>query len=100
VDVRKEKLDIIINRLTYLQLNIKNRNLLNLNDINIYAENFYRDFLNKLGYSFKNTNYNKQNCAYIDLIDDTNKKAMQITAQNDNKKISKSIVTLKKKFSI
>ncbi|HFK5581698.1 TPA: SMEK domain-containing protein, partial [Elizabethkingia anophelis] len=62
-----------------------------LTDINIYAENFYRDFFNYLGYKFDNTNFIENNFAHIDLIDTTNKIAIQVTSQNDNKKIKEAI---------
>ncbi|MGB0838515.1 MAG: SMEK domain-containing protein [Chitinophagales bacterium] len=91
MDSRGQYMDNVIRRLSYLQTEITNRNTLNLTALNIHAENFYRDFFNLLGYSFTNTNFSKQNTAHIDLIDNTNKVAMQVTSQNDNEKISSAI---------
>lgn len=88
---REQNIKIITDRLTYLQLQVKNRNSLNLTDINIHAENFYRDFFNKMGYAFTNTNFDRQNAAHIDLIDKSQKIAIQVTSQNDNEKITGSI---------
>jgi hypothetical protein len=62
-----------------------------LTDINVYAENFYRAFFNLLGYEFENTNFYSNNFAHIDLIDNKNKLAIQVTSQNDNVKIQESI---------
>lgn len=91
MDERKIKFDLIKRRLAYLQTEVSNDNSLNLTDINIHAENFYRDFFNLLGYSFTNTNFEKQNAAHIDLVDESSKLVMQVTSQNDNKKIKESI---------
>jgi len=88
---REQNIKTIVDRLTYLQLQVKNRNSLNLTDINIHSENFFRDLYNLLGYSFNNTNFDKQNAAHIDLIDSTNKTAIQVTSQNDNEKIFEAI---------
>ena len=44
--LREQNMNVISSRLTYLQIMIKNRNSLNLTDINIHAENFYRDLFN------------------------------------------------------
>lgn len=91
MDLRKEKLDLIARRLNYLKVQIIHANSLNLTDINIHAENFYRDFYNLMGYSFDNVNFDSQNFANIDLIDSKNKIAIQITSQNDNNKIKEAI---------
>lgn len=78
-------------RLAYLKAEVETFNSLNLTDINVYAENFYRDFFNLLGYEFDNTNSYSNNFAHIDLIDTKNKIAIQVTSQNDNVKIKDSI---------
>lgn len=78
-------------RLAYLKAEVEIFNSLNLTDINVYAENFYRDFFNLLGYEFDNTNFYSNNFAHIDLIDTKNKIAIQVTSQNDNVKIKDSI---------
>lgn len=92
MDARQNSINNITSKLAYLQSQINLANSLNLTDINIHAENFFRELYNNcFGYSFKNTNFDHQNTAHIDLIDDMSKVAMQITSQNDNDKISKSI---------
>ena len=82
--------------ITFFQMRVHNRNSCNLTDINIYAENFYRDLFAKIespeiGYTFTNTNFDINNSAHIDLIDTGNKTAIQVTAQNDNNKITETV---------
>jgi hypothetical protein len=89
--MRDEKLQNVMKKLTILKEYISTSNSLNMTSINISAENFFRDLYTLLGYSFANTNIYKQNSAYIDLIDNANKMAIQVTAQNDAKKISDTI---------
>ena len=91
MDNRQKYITVIGRRLAYLSVEVGFFNTLNLTDINVYAENFYRDFLNLLGYEFVNTNLYTNNFAYIDLIDTKNKIAIQVTSQNDNGKIKGSI---------
>jgi hypothetical protein len=91
MDNRQSYITVISKRLSLLQLEVEALNSLNLTDINVYAENFYRDFFNILGYEFDNTNFYDNNFAHIDLIDTKNKLAIQVTSQNDNVKIQESI---------
>lgn len=91
MDNRQTYITVIGRRLAYLKAEVTTFNSLNLTDINIYAENFYRDFFNLLGYEFDNTNFKEQNFAHIDLIDNKNKIAIQVTSQNDNIKIKEAI---------
>lgn len=91
MDNRQTYLSLITRRLTYLQKEVENFNSLNLTDINIFAENFYRDLFNLIGFKFNNTNFESNNFAHIDLIDTVNKQAIQITSQNDNVKIKEAI---------
>lgn len=88
----------LINRiteiLTFLQLRTRNANSLHLFDINTRAEFFYRDLLNLVhGWQLKNTNTERMNTAYVDLIDDVSEKkiAIQVTSQNDSAKIRDSV---------
>lgn len=91
MDVRQKHMTNIQQRLAYLKSRVVIAGSLNLTDIHIYAEDFYQALFNLLGNSYKNGNIDKQNCAYIDLIDDSNKIAMQVTARDDNKKITETI---------
>lgn len=91
MDNRQTYISIITKRLTYLQKEVENFNSLNLTDINVFAENFYRDLFNLIGFEFNNTNFESNNFAHIDLIDTVNKQAIQVTSQNDNTKIKEAI---------
>jgi hypothetical protein len=91
MDNRQTYISIITRRITYLQKEVENFNSLNLTDINVFAENFYRDLFNLIGFKFKNTNFESNNFAHIDLIDTVNKQAIQVTSQNDSIKIREAI---------
>ncbi|WP_413664639.1 SMEK domain-containing protein [Microbulbifer sp. CNSA002] len=71
----------IINSLTWLSTQVGVYNRLNLTDINVHSENFYRDFLNlAFGYNLVNINIIDPNAAAIDLGDEGNKLAIQVTS--------------------
>jgi hypothetical protein len=91
MDNRQTYISIITKRITYLQKEVENFNSLNLTDINVFAENFYRGLFNLIGFKFTNTNFDSINFAHIDLIDTVNKQAIQVTSQNDNIKIKEAI---------
>lgn len=91
MDNRQSYISLIIRRLTYLKAEVTEFNTLNLTDINVFAENFYRDLFNLIGFKFTNTNFESNNYAHIDLIDTVNKQAIQVTSQNDNIKIKEAI---------
>ncbi|MBB3699502.1 SMEK domain-containing protein [Flammeovirga yaeyamensis] len=92
MDVRQKHINNIQKRLAYLKSRVEIAGSLNLTDIHIYAEDFYQTLFNHLGNSYKNGNAENQNCPYIDLIDETNKHAMQVTSRDDNKKITETII--------
>lgn len=84
--------------LTFLRTNVELRGSMNLYDINIHAENFYRDFFNLLyDWNLKDLNVEKKNASYIDLVDKIKKKAIQVTSQNDSGKIKHTIEGFLKK---
>jgi hypothetical protein len=91
MDNRQTYISIITKRITYLQKEVENFNSLNLTDVNVFAENFYRGLFNLIGFKFTNTNFDSINFAHIDLIDIVNKQAIQVTSQNDNIKIKEAI---------
>lgn len=84
----------VINSLTWLSTQVTVNNRLNLTDINVHAENFYRDLLN-LAFGCKLTNINiiDPNAAAIDLGDEANKFAIQVTSTST---ITKTKHTVKK----
>jgi tetratricopeptide (TPR) repeat protein len=89
---RESHLQNITRFLSRLKYEVELRNSINLYDINIHAEYFYQDLLNLVyGLELKNLNTLTKNTAHIDLIDEKNKKAIQVTSQNDNGKIKGAI---------
>jgi len=71
----------VISSLTWLSTQVTVANRLNLTDINVHSENFYRDLLNlAFGYSLVNINITDPNAAAIDLGDESNKFAIQVTS--------------------
>ncbi|WP_417215675.1 SMEK domain-containing protein [Alcanivorax sp.] len=71
----------IIKSLTWLSTQVTVHNRLNLTDINVHSENFYRDLLNlAFGYNLININTINPNAAAIDLGDEGNNLAIQVTS--------------------
>lgn len=71
----------IINSLTWLSTQVTVHNRLNLTDINVHSENFYRDLLNlAFGYNLVNINIIDPNAAAIDLGNEGDKFAIQVTS--------------------
>lgn len=67
-------------------------NAVNLYDINIIAEDFFPGLLNLIyGYELKNINTIEKNAPAIDLFDKKNKISIQVTSDNDSKKINHTI---------
>lgn len=85
---RKHLLDDIVYYLTHLRTSVELLNSLNLQDINVHAETFFRDFLNvALGYHLTNINIVEKNARAIDLGDDGERVAIQVTSTADLAKI-------------
>lgn len=72
---------------------VKKLNKQNLTDINIYSEYFFCNLFNLIipNSKFRNLNEEKQNVESIDLIDDVNKKIIQVSATVSKKKIEKTL---------
>lgn len=87
-----EKITKIIQWFSELTSRIKLNNKLNLTDINIYCENDLIQILNNI-YKWQLYNANKQNknAKAIDLLDDNNRIAIQITSDTSTKKIKDSL---------
>lgn len=65
-----------------LVASVSARSALNLYDINIAAEDFYRDLLNLIyGSKLRNLNSGKKNVKAIDLADEGSKWAVQVTSE-------------------
>jgi hypothetical protein len=92
---RSSYFNYIEERLDLLSLRIQRRGKLNLLELNIHAENFYRDLLNLLyGWNLENMNAAHQNEKAIDLMDTNNKLVVQVSATNTKVKIQSSLSNL------
>ncbi len=82
----------IADNLGILSKQVEIRNSINLYDINILAEDFYSGLLNIIfGTNYVNVNTVEKNEAAIDLVDDSNKKAVQVISDNTSRKIKHTI---------
>ena len=89
---RKADLTRITEILSYIKSQVEISTPSNLTDTNIYAENFYRDFLNFVfDYNLENINNLEPNTPAIDLGDELSKVAIQITSTSDLSKIRKTV---------
>lgn len=85
---RADLLKTITHYLTYLRMSVEHSSSLNLQDMNVHAENFFRDFLNlALGFDLKNINIIEKNARAIDLGDADARVAIQVTSTSDLAKI-------------
>lgn len=81
----EEKLSVLCTR-------IELRGSLNVLDIHVHAENFYRDLFNILfDWNLENINQTMQNADGIDLIDRANKLIIQVSSTVTKAKIDKSL---------
>ncbi|WP_339198456.1 ABC-three component system protein [Solibacillus sp. FSL R5-0449] len=79
-------------KLTNLISRIEMNGSLNLLHLNIHAEAFFRDFLNKLlNLKLENANNLEQNIEAIDLIDNENKVIVQVTSTCTLEKINSTL---------
>lgn len=85
---RQRLFDYIEEHLVVLAHRVETRGKLNILDLHLHSENFYRDFLNLLyGWRLENLNKVNQNVEAIDLIDNTNKIVIQVSSTNTKQKI-------------
>lgn len=82
----------IAENLALLSREVSILNAVNLYDINIIAEDFFPGLLNLIyGYELKNANHLEKNAPSIDLIDQKNRIAVQVTSDNSSTKIKHTI---------
>lgn len=82
----------ISSSLALLSREIEIYNCVNFYDINIVAEDFYAQLLNLIyGINLCNLNAYEKNATAIDLGDKKTRIAIQVTSDNDSKKIKKTI---------
>ncbi|MFT5337457.1 MAG: hypothetical protein ACI9YL_001460 [Luteibaculaceae bacterium] len=79
-------------KLQTLSKRIESRGKLNLLDLHVHSENFYLHLFNKLyGFELENMNAFLQNVEAIDLIDNTNKIIIQVSATSTKRKIEDAL---------
>jgi hypothetical protein len=89
---REDVINEIIRHLAVLKEEVALRSKVNLQDINVHAEQFYKILLNNVfGYELKNINIVDQNAAVIDLGDKENRIAIQVTSNNSKKKLLETV---------
>lgn len=82
----------IIDEMAAIAHQVESRCLLNLTDLNIHLENFFREILNKtLDLSLVNLNDERSNEPGLDLGDALAKTAFQVTSQNTSAKIKNTL---------
>lgn len=91
MDKRDKYIKQIVRSLTILKTEIELLNKISLTDYNIIGEYFYRDLLKFYGFELENLNEKKKNADSIDLVDEKNKIAIQVTSRNDAAKIHETI---------
>lgn len=90
--VRKDYIENITYKLSWVKTYVEMTSKGNLHDISIYSENFFCGFLNLLfSYNLKNLNALEQNRSAIDLGDEDSKIAVQVTSENSRSKIEDTI---------
>lgn len=78
--------------LAILKAQVEILNSVNLYDINIIAEDFYPGLINIIfDKDYKNVNSVEKNAAGIDLVDDKNRLAIQVTSDNSSNKVKHTI---------
>ena len=89
---RQHLMQGIIKRLSILRVQVEACGKLNLTDINVLSENFYRDLLNLiLSRQLTNINIVKANAAAIDLGDEIAKIAIQVTSTKTKTKTAATV---------
>lgn len=89
---RQSYFNYISEHLAVLAYRVEAGGKLNILDLHLHSENFYRDFLNLLyGWKLENLNKENQNVEAVDLIDKTNKIIIQVSATNSKQKIESAL---------
>lgn len=96
----RSNLSIITEALSHIANKVDLHNHLNLQDINILLENFFRDILNIIykDRKFKNLNSVEGNFASVDLGDDKKELAIQVTSTTSLAKVRKTIEKYKEEY--
>jgi len=79
-------------RLNTLATRINSRGKLNILDLHVHSEDFYLHFFNKLyGWNLTNLNTKLQNVEAIDLVDNSSKIIIQVSATSTKEKIESTL---------
>lgn len=90
----------VLDKLTQLERKVEILGSLNLRDLNIDCENFYRDLLNLLyGLKLENSNFTKTNQDTFDLHDKAARLVYQVTSSVSREKVNKTINQFQKKYA-
>lgn len=89
---RQRYFNYIEEKLNILAVRISSRGKLNILDLNVHSENFYLNFFNELyGWNLKNLNNISHNVEAIDLIDDSERIIVQVSATSTKQKIESAL---------
>ena len=92
---RQKYYNFISDKLSTLAYRIMLSGKLNVLDLHIHAENFFRDLFNLVyGWNLVNLNEASQNEEAIDLADATNKILVQVSATNTKRKVDASLANI------
>ncbi len=95
IDLRQEAFNSISRVLAITRYDIEQRQLLNEYGLNIHGENYFRDVFNFVyEKKYDNDNFNSQNSACIDLVDNNERLALQITTTRTKEKIDNTFKAL------
>jgi hypothetical protein len=95
VETREEIFNKISKSLAITKYDIEHRQSINDYCLNIHSENFFRDILNFIyGYELVNSNKEKQNTPYIDLVDNKRRLFFQVTTTRTKEKIENTLQIL------
>lgn len=79
----------VITYLSAIKTNVEMSNLIGYYDIDRELENIIAKLLNLIyGYKFINANVENKNFLAVDIVDDKNRTAVQVTADNSYEKIN------------
>ena len=89
---RAQYFDYIEERLNTLATRIHSRGKLNILGLHVHSEDFYLHFFNKLyGWNLTNLNNKLQNVEAIDLVDNSSKIIVQVSATSTKEKIESTL---------
>lgn len=90
--LKEQQINEITKQLSWIATTVELLNTLNLNSINVHSESFFCGLLNVVfGYQLHNLNTTEMNYTSIDLGDEKNKIAIQVTSEKTSTKIKETL---------